>query len=205
MTDKDILFSEKAKQFMSDATRILMVGKIETMNLHIGSGKIRIPNFINIDIEPSHGPDIVGDVLEMEFDNVDVIYLCHSFEHLKFPEDAVKALGLFYKWLKVGGVLRLAVPDLELAAKAYASGSDLKFLYGGDFPGYYYKDTPGQRLNFFIKAWQHENCYDFYTLQLMLEDAGFSSIQKCNPNKSKIPGFNHDRFISESLYVECIK
>jgi predicted SAM-dependent methyltransferase len=88
-----------------------------SMKLHLGSGKIKLDGYINVDIEPSHEPDVIGDMLQMDFKDVDVIYLCHSYEHLRFPDDAVKALELFYKWLKVGGILRLAVPDLELAAR----------------------------------------------------------------------------------------
>lgn len=174
---------------------------------NIGCGPCYMDGWINIDISDKHKTDICGNVLQLELESnsFDSILLTHSFEHLQFPDDAVKALELFYKWLKPGGILRIAVPDLELAAKAYANGSDLKFLYGGDFPGYYYKDTPGQRLNFFIKAWEHTNCYDFTMLRLMLQDAGFEKIEKKQPNESAIPGFNHDRFISESLYAEALK
>ncbi len=175
------------------------------MNLHVGSGKIRIPNFINIDIEPSHEPDICGDVLTMGFENVDVIYSCHMFEHLSYPNDAVKCLELFYKWLKPGGILRLAVPDLELAARSYVSGNDMKFLYGESFKGYYLHDTACERFNFFMKEWEHQLTYDFNQLRLMLSNAGFSLVEKKQPNQSGIPNFNFDRFISESLYVETIK
>lgn len=175
------------------------------MKLHIGSGKIRIDGFTNIDIEPSHEPDIVGDVLTMDFENVEVIYACHFFEHLRFPEDAVKCLDLFYKWLRPGGILRLAVPDLELAAKAYANGSDLKFLYGGDFKGYYYMDTPAERFNFFVKEWKHSICYDYDLLWRILNNAGFKYIDKKQANHSNIPNFESDRFISESLYIEGFK
>src|SRR3990167_6256315 len=169
------------------------------MNLNVGCGPCYMDGWLNIDISPSHKTDICGDLLTLDFNDVDCILSTHCFEHLLYYDDATKALSLFHKWLKPGGILRLAVPDLELAVKAYVSGSDLKFLYGNDFKGYYYKDTPGGRLNFFIKAWQHQHCYDFTTLKLLLEDAGFINIKKKQPNQSTIPGFNHDRFISESL------
>ena len=175
------------------------------MKLNVGSGKIRMNGYTNIDIEPSHEPDICADVLTLDFTNVEVIYLCHSFEHFAYYEDALKALKLFYKWLKSDGVLRLAVPNLELAVKAYCQGGDLKFLYGGDFKGYYHNDTAGERLNFFVKAWNHQHCYDYQTLKLLLEEAGFTRIGKRNANESLIEGFNHDRFISESLYIEATR
>lgn len=173
--------------------------------LHVGSGKIIMDGYINIDIEPSHHSDICGNILDMDFVDVDVIYGCHFYEHLLFPVEAVDCLNLFHKWLKPNGILRLAVPDLELAAKAYANGSNLKFLYGEGFNGFYYKDCPAERLNFFVKSWNHQMCYDFNLLRELLTDAGFRNIEKKKANESAIPSFNHDRFISESLYVECIK
>lgn len=175
--------------------------------LHIGCGPIYLDGWINIDISPDHRTDICCDILQHDFDEnyFDVIYLSHVFEHFGYYEDALKALKLFYKWLRPDGILRLAVPSLELACKAYCQGSDLKFLYGEDFKGYYHFDTAGERLNFFVKAWEHKICYDYTTLKLLLEEAGFERIGKRNANESLIDGFNHDRFISESLYVESIK
>lgn len=175
--------------------------------LHVGCGPIKLNGYTNIDIEQSHNPDICGDILTMDFEDVDVIYGCHFFEHLSYPVNAVKCLSLFYKWLKLDGVLRLAVPDLMKAAHAYAKGYDMRFLYGQNFKGYYYKDTPAERLNFFVKAWEHQMCYDADLLYHLLRDAGFEvgKIKPKMPNESKIPDFSHDRFISESIYVEAIK
>lgn len=175
------------------------------MKLHIGSGPIYLEGWVNIDISDAHKSDICADVLTLDFKEVDVIYSCHFFEHLSYPNDAIKALSLFYNWLRPGGVLRLAVPDLGLAAVDYVMKGDLKFLYGGDFKGYYHKDTPCERFNFFIKAWEHQMCYDFELLKSLLQDGGFETIYKTGANQSQIQNFNHDRFISESLYVEAIK
>lgn len=175
------------------------------MNLHIGCGPIYLDGWTNIDISEGHRTDICGDVLTMDFENVDVIYACHMAEHLSYPEGMVKFLSLCHKWLKEGGILRLAVPDLELGVYGYYFKKDLNFIYGNDFKAYYHKDTLCERLNFFIKAWQHQMCYDYELLSLLLADAGFKVIQKKQANESRIPNFTHDRFISESLYVECIK
>jgi len=175
---------------------------------HFGAGPIHLDGWWNIDIDRGHTHcEQHGDVLQTHFDDnhFDVIYSCHFFEHLSFPVDAVECLNRFYKWLKPNGIMRMAVPDLELAAKAYVNGSDLKFLYGADFKGYYHKDLPADRLNFFVKAWEHQCCYDFQLLSSMFADAGFKNIQKKNANESLIPSFNHDRFISESLFIEAQK
>lgn len=160
--------------------------------------------WVNIDISNQYKQDIYGDILTMDFEDVDVIYSCHMIEHLSV-QDAAKAFKLFYKWLKPGGILRLGVPSLEIAAHAYVSGSDIKFLYGADFKGYYLHDTPCERFNFFMKEWEHKITYDFQQLRLMLFDAGFSIIERKEANQSAIPNFNHDRYISESLYAEALK
>ncbi len=174
---------------------------------HFGCGPIYMDGWINIDIDKNHKTDICADLLQTHFNDnyFDVILSVHCFEHLKFPVDAVECLKRFHKWLKPNGILRLAVPDLELAVNAYVKTGDLRFLYGGDFKGYYHKDCKADRLNFFVKAWEHQCCYDYELLGSMLYDAGFRNVEKKQANQSAIAGFNHDRFISESLYVECIK
>ena len=174
--------------------------------MHVGCGPIYLEGYLNID-SGDFKTDINGNILHIEFpeSSFDVIYSCHFFEHLAYPHDAVKCLSLFHKWLKPGGIMRMAVPDLELAAKAYAKGESLSFLYRREFKGFYYLDTPCERLNFFVKAWQHAMCYDFDLMSKLLMNAGFSSVLKCSANESRIPDFNHDRFISESLYIETTK
>lgn len=174
---------------------------------HFGCGPIYMDGWINIDIDKSHKTDICADLLQTYFNEnyFDVIFSTHCFEHLAYPIDAVECLNRFYRWLKPNGILRLAVPDLDIAINAYVNGGDLRFLYSEDFKAYYHKDTKGERLNFFVKAWEHQHCYDFETMQLLLQDAGFKNIEKKEANQTSIPNFEGDRFISESLYVEAIK
>lgn len=172
--------------------------------LHIGAGPCFMYSWVNIDVSRQYEQDIYGDILTMDFNGVDVIYSCHVTEHFSLT-DAAKAFSLYYKWLRPSGILRLSVPSLEIAAQAYVNGSDMKFLYGADFKGYYLHDTPCERFNFFMKEWEHKLTYDFNQIHLMLSSAGFKVIEKKQPNESAIPDFNFDRFISESLYVECVK
>lgn len=184
-------------------TRQLEIGK--HIGIHAGCGPIYLDGWTNIDISPNHKTDVCGDILEMDFEHIPVIYSCHMLEHLSYPYDATKCLKLFNKWLMRWGILRIAVPDLELIAKSYASGSDLKFIYGAEFKGYYHNDLPAERFNFFMREWEHKIAYDYTLLSELLLESGFIAVRKCQPNKSAIPDFTHDRFISESLYVEAIK
>lgn len=172
--------------------------------LHVGAGPCYMEGWINIDISHQYKQDVYGDILTMNFEDVDVIYSCHCIEHLEVSE-AAEAFKLFYNWLNPGGIFRLSVPSLEIAIHAYANGSDMKFLYGANFKGYYLHDTACERLNFFMKEWEHKLTYDFQQLRMMLFNAGFTKIEKREANQSAIQNFNHDRFISESLYVEATK
>ena len=175
--------------------------------LHAFCGPIYLDGWLNVDISIHHGTDLCADLLTVDFpeNTFTAIYGCHGLEHLEYEKGVVEFLSRCHRWLKPGGILRLAVPDLELGAFGYTLKKDLNFLYGGDFKAYYYKDTLAERLNFFVKAWQHTICFDYELLSLLLADAGFTVIQKKQANESRIDGFNHDRFISESLYVEAIK
>jgi len=175
--------------------------------LHVGNGGVYLEGWINLDKDNTYKNDLCVDVLQTFFEenSFDVIYSSHFFEHLLFPVDAVECLNRFYRWLKSNGILRLAVPDLELAVKAYYENRNLDFLYGKDFKGYYHKDTPAERLNFFVRAWEHQMTYDYDLLSKLILDAGFKTVLKRNANETMIPDFSFDRFISESFYVECVK
>ncbi len=172
--------------------------------INAGCGPIKLPGWINVDISTQHSPDVLGNVLELEFEDVDAIWSSHSLEHYAYPYGVVKALSNFYKWLKPGGILRIGVPDVDQAVRLYMAGR-AQDLYGKEFKGFYYKDTQAERLTFFFREWEHTIMFDKELLTALLVDAGFSKIWVCQPNNSLIPDFNHDRFIPESLFMEAQK
>lgn len=175
--------------------------------LHTGCGCVYHEGWTNLDISDAHKVDIKADILQTHFDenSWDVIYSCHSFEHLEYEKDAVEALNRYYRWLKPGGILRISVPSLEIAVKAYVENRDMKFLLGEPFDSLHYKRTKGEYLNKFITSFDHQMCYDFELLSSLFADAGFKEIRNCQPNESRIEGFNFDRFIGCTLYIEAIK
>lgn len=85
--------------------------------LLVGSGgkleKIVRDNFIckvvSIDIDPSRSPDIVCDISDTAFSDssFDIIIALEVFEHIKFPDRAIKEI---YRLLKPRGSLLLSVP-----------------------------------------------------------------------------------------------
>ena len=97
--------------------------------LNIGSGKTKIPGFTSIDVIP--GVDIQGDFRTLNYkeSSVEEIYCSHTLEHFTFQE-ADEILALFKKWLKPGGVLFLAVPDMQMIFKLLADDSWNEHLLG---------------------------------------------------------------------------
>ncbi len=88
--------------------------------LNIGCGHTRHPDWINMDV--AGPPDVIArDAargIPFRAGAFDAVYHSHMLEHL--PRQAVPGfLADCLRVLKPGGVLRVAVPDLEGAARAY--------------------------------------------------------------------------------------
>jgi len=93
--------------------------KMKILKLNIGSGKVKLSGWVNIDIEP--GADLVIDVrkrLPFEDCSVDFIYGEHVLEHFTF-EEGEKVFREFFRCLKDGGVLRIAMPCLDYIIQKY--------------------------------------------------------------------------------------
>ena len=96
--------------------------KPQAMHLvNLGCGNVFHPDWLNIDMFP-HAPSVlVHDLrqgLPEEANDADAIYASHLIEH--FERDFVPHfLRLCRKALKPGGLLRIAVPDLEQIVRLY--------------------------------------------------------------------------------------
>ena len=89
--------------------------------LHIGCGKFPRPGWINLDNKVRPGVDCVADLrADLPFPNdfADYAVAIHVFPHIPLA-GLVPALARVRRVLKPGGVLRLALPDLEKAIEAY--------------------------------------------------------------------------------------
>lgn len=179
-----------------------------SLKLHIGAGPIRYPGWVNIDIEPSHNPDVVCDCLKLGDlyapESVNYILSIHHLEHMAYPFGVLNCLIVAHWLLKPSGVLRLVVPDLMKVAKKYVAGEDLKDIYAGKF--YYHRDCPAERFMYFCREWKHTILFDARLLTSLLNEAGFSNIKVCEFGKSDTSELRGlDRFQSESLVCEATK
>ncbi len=142
--------------------------KVQSMKLHLGCYKRKIHGYVNVDVRADVEPDLVDDAFILKNinpDSVDVIYASHVLEHGKQAE-VEAALKRWYEVLKVGGVVRIAVPDLEAVFDYYRTTKNLKelkaFIYGSQKHPYDY----------------HYIGWDFDSLKSDLESVGFRNVRR---------------------------
>jgi len=125
---------------------------------------------------------------------VDYFYSSHFFEHL-FKRDAIRLLGECYEALKPGGVIRIAVPDLEYAVNQYRDGRKKEML-----ENYFFVDDLSSYLA------RHKYMYDFEIIFEILIEAGFRKVVKCGYQKGNTPDLDVlDNRPEETLFVEAVK
>ena len=93
------------------------------MKLHLGCGEKHFPGFFHIDVLDHPHVDHQGPVDQLGHiasDSVELIYASHVLEH--FGRNQIE--GVLREWFRVlrpGGVLRLAVPDFAAVVDVYES------------------------------------------------------------------------------------
>jgi predicted SAM-dependent methyltransferase len=139
------------------------------------------------------------------------IYSEHFFEHL-YSEDAEQFLRECIRTLQPGGLIRLSVPDGEFYLKNYFADKDWMIQQIGA-RGWMHKPdrktrTPMELVNdVFRQKLQHQYCYDFETISLLLSEAGFKDISRatfCSGSCEELQIDREERRM-ESLYVEARK
>jgi cephalosporin hydroxylase/predicted SAM-dependent methyltransferase len=89
--------------------------------LNVGCGKRFHPEWLNLDIVPADARVIAHDLLEplpLDDATCSVVYHSHVLEHM--PKDkAASLIAECFRVLAPGGLLRIAVPDLETIARLY--------------------------------------------------------------------------------------
>jgi len=144
------------------------------LNVHLGCGKRVLPGFINVDIADYAHIDHKHDVRTLPFfddASVDLIYASHVLEYFDRAEAAI-VLAEWRRVLKVGGVLRLGVPDFEAMVEVYRETSDLNLILGP----LYGRMQPGGQGD--APVIYHKTVYDFAALAALLEAAGFENTRR---------------------------
>ena len=167
-----------------------------------------------------HFPEnvIYGDIvkgLPVKLNSCDGIYSSHTLEHLSL-NDFRLALSNTYKILKVGGIFRCVVPDLESYARTYINNiekgnknSSLIFLFDDTLLGYKNRNRNVTKiLSSYFSNSNHLTMWDNLSLINELTKIGFSSVRKCKFNDSTDSMFKHVEDINRfqnAVSIECIK
>jgi predicted SAM-dependent methyltransferase len=183
-------------------------------SVSLGSGRRPFAGWLLVDAEPN-GPEnyLRHDLrrpLPFGDGTVERILIEHYFEHCEPRREVPRLLAECRRVLREGGTLRIIVPDAGAYCRAYASGDAEQWKRLGWEPGNLPADMPTAMsvLNHvFLQNGEHKAGWDFETLRLVLERAGFRDVERMAFGKSRDPGMTIDRpnHAPYSLYVEARK
>ena len=178
--------------------------------LDLGCGPNTSPDFCNLDYSWHPGIDVCWDVtrgLPFADHYIGGIFTEHLLEHLAFA-DALALLAECRRILRVGGVLRLVVPDGQLYLSEYAKhvAGEIAHMPYADVDKNVFPDaTPIVSVNRIFREHGHRFIWDYETLRLALLRCGFTNVERRSFGKGADPKLLRDtqgRAV-ESLYVEA--
>lgn len=171
--------------------------------LHVGCGQVRLEGWINIDAnETLDTVDLVWDSTRrfpIPDHSCSMIYNEHFLEHLSVDE-GLKFLRECHRMLAPKGVLRIAMPSLEVIVEKYASGD----WHNQDWltqPEYQFIQTRAEMLNVAMRYWEHQYVYDREELHRRLGEAGFSDIKDVELGESDVPELRRLETRPDSLLI----
>jgi len=174
--------------------------------LNWGCGPLTPFGWINSDIEAGPGIDIVADIrngLPFPDNYFDYIVSIHVLPELSYRE-IDPALHELRRVLKPNGVLRLSLPDMDLAINAYRSKDLDYFLIGDDEV----KSLAGKMIVQLLWYGRSRSMYTWEFTKELLERAGYREVTRDAHEKSSsgLQGITElDNRALESLFVEARK
>lgn len=127
-------------------------------------------------------------------DSLRAIYSSHTFEHLHV-DVAERALAECHRVLAPGGVLRIAVPNLDNIVAHYDPAAPDEFVYGL-FQGASARD------NRHARHWWH---YNARSLGARMRAAGFAEVAECDYQQGRCPDLELIEYRRWSLFMEAVK
>ena len=179
----------------------------EVRRLNWGCGTSNIPaGWVNSDIKEGTGIDVVSDITEglpLEDGSFDYVVGIHALPELPYP--ALRgALVELRRVLEPGGTLRLALPDMEKAMRAYLDRDAGYFL----IPDEDVRSLGGKMIVQLTWYGYSRSMFTFDYIEELLYGAGFVHVSRCDfkQTESAHPGIVElDDRERESLFVEAVK
>jgi predicted SAM-dependent methyltransferase len=173
------------------------------LKLHIGCGKGILPGWVNIDVHPAPLAMNVLRGLPFAAGSARYVFVSHLLEHLFFPRDVKPFLAELRRVVAPGGTVRIVVPDVEQCIEAYGTRNAAFFASRREtWP--WWPENPTRLEDFLAYSGagaepaylfeSHKYGYDMETLQRILEEAGFTNVERS--------GFMASRH--ESLRVDSV-
>lgn len=183
------------------------------LSVNIGSGGKGLEGWVNIEGLPAADSVLTLDVrrpLPLADGSAVRVLAEHIMEHLDFRSDALALAREAHRVLAPGGVFRVVVPDCERYIRAYVARDQTAFADLGwdiDQPA---DDifTPMHIVNHqFHQEGEHLFGYDFETMMLLLQKAGFSRVERMSFGQSLDPDLAIDQpnHAPYSLYVDAVR
>ncbi|MBD2104416.1 methyltransferase domain-containing protein [Leptolyngbya sp. FACHB-261] len=147
--------------------------------LHLGCGAIKFESWVNIDLHlSSRAADISWDLsqgIPLEDGSCEFLYCEHFLEHMN-AEQGVAFLRECYRVLRSDGVIRIAMPSLDVLIEKSYQGNwrEQDWL---TWPGFEFIQTRAEMLNICFRSWGHQWLYDREELYRRLSEAGFEKIR----------------------------
>jgi predicted SAM-dependent methyltransferase len=175
------------------------------LKLNLGCGGVYLNGWVNIDID-SEKADLKHDLktpLPYEDNTVDFIYCEHFLEHLPVS-DGLALLCECRRVLKPGGVVRVAVPNLNYLLFRYFFFWKRQSWYKKY--GYEWIGTNAEMVNICFREWGHQYLYNAKELKRRLVEAGFGKVSRQRLRKSRYPELKNIETRKESrLIIEAVK
>ena len=157
----------------------------DCVKLHIGCGTVYKGGWINIDNNSDNNIqklDLKWDLrkpLPFHDNSVDFIFNEHFLEHLTV-EEGILAIKDFFRVLKPGGVMRIAMPNLEEMIHTYMDKNwkenNKAFLEKFELA---FIQTRAENINIGFRWWGHQWLYDWEELERRLKESGCEKIKRC--------------------------
>lgn len=172
--------------------------------LHVGCGKNYFKGWINADIDPRAELIIfLEKKLPFPDNSLERIYSEHVLEHLPY-KTGIFFLQQAYRTLKPGGILRIAMPDLDDLIDGYQK--DWRRFDWVNWKEFAFIKTRAEMINIAFRWWGHQHLYNQEELTRALADAGFSKFDFVEHSQSEHDDLRNLETRSDSkLIAEAIK